>query len=339
MSLLSDLFSSLSGDKTGQAVTERPCANCPSDCAIAGEACAVCEPYKKQLIDVLYYVDHLDEYYARYEVAGLSGDQTANCPHCGARSANPLVCEYCGSKLSDGTGRIKVENASDIPNPITQAQDIIFERADRVIKQYAKNSSSKGILGELLSSVTGSSSGGEYSGLGAKMSEDEIKEAASLYGVSLSEYLTGLDNGKYLTLAGKKAQDSGSYASSGTSGVPSGLAAVGMIAAALLGGRARGQRPPRLPDSRRREPYTDPRPQPNRDGQRSGQRPDARVSGRPGGYGGNRGPGGPGGNRGPGGPSGNRSPGGYGGNRGPGSPGGNRGPGGPGGNRGPGGSR
>lgn len=246
MSILSNLFDSLTGKNKEQTVTERPCSNCPSDCAIAGEACAVCEPYKKKLIDVLYYVDHLDEFLAKYEVADLSKDQVANCPYCGARSSDPLVCEYCGSKLSDGVGKIKVEKASDIPNPIMQAQNIIFERAECVIKQYSETeASAKGILSELLASVFGSSAEETENPLGAKMSEAEIKEAAGLYGVGIAEYLEGLDNGKYLTLAGKKTL--GSNTASDTSAAIPGVAGVGALAAALLGNKAGTGRPPHPP--------------------------------------------------------------------------------------------
>lgn len=37
----------LDGSDSKEIAVERPCANCPSDCAIAGDACTICEPYKK----------------------------------------------------------------------------------------------------------------------------------------------------------------------------------------------------------------------------------------------------------------------------------------------------
>ncbi len=248
MSLLSRLFPSLDGKDNKSTVTQRPCSNCPGDCTIAGEACEVCEPYKRKLIDILYYIDHLEEFLAKYEVADLAGEQVVNCPYCGARSSDPHVCEYCGSRLKDGTGKTRVEKASDIPNPIMQAQDIIFERADCVIKQYTKSaSSSQGILSELLAAVSGQDSDSEGNNpLGAKMSETEIKEAAALYGVSVSAYLTGLDNGKYLTLAGKKALDSGAYSNASATVVP-GIAGIGAMAGALLGEKQQAHRPPKPP--------------------------------------------------------------------------------------------
>ncbi len=104
MSLLSRLFRSLGRKDDKSTVTQRPCSNCPSDCAIAGEACTVCEPYKRKLIDTLYYVDHLEEFLAKYEVADLAGEQVVNCPYCGARSSNPL-----GAKMSESTGFVSLK--------------------------------------------------------------------------------------------------------------------------------------------------------------------------------------------------------------------------------------
>ena len=95
--------------------------------------------------------------------------------------------------------------------------------------------------------MSGEDSGSEGENpLGAKMSETEIKEAAALYGISVSTYLTGLDNGKYLTLAGKKALDSGSYSNASATVVP-GIAGIGALAGALLGGKQQAHRPPRPP--------------------------------------------------------------------------------------------
>ena len=57
MSFINDLLEKITGldldgsDSKETAVVERPCANCPSNCAIAGNACSVCQPYKKKLID------------------------------------------------------------------------------------------------------------------------------------------------------------------------------------------------------------------------------------------------------------------------------------------------
>ncbi len=282
MSIFSKLFDALTGDggEEKQQTADRPCANCPSTCAIAGDACEVCAPYKKKLIDAVYYVDHLEEFRARYEVTGLAGESgTVTCPYCGGKSENHQVCEYCGSRLTEDTetaGKIKVEKASDIPNPIMEAQDIIFERYNTVIRKYAQNSSGSGgtgtgtdgstlgsTLGDILSGLFGEEESSESeSALGAKMSEEEIREAASLYGVSLGDYLTGLDNGKYLTLAGRKAaQQLGTSGqtdytdySPASAGVP-GLAGIGTLASALLSGRGKLQgrperRPPREPERR-----------------------------------------------------------------------------------------
>ncbi len=134
MSILSSLFEALNGAGAGAsgASLERPCSNCPSDCAIAGDACAVCEPYKRELLDAVYYADHIEEFRSQYEVSPTADASqksgTVNCPFCGAPSSDPYVCEYCGSRIADGapSGKIKVASAADIPNPIMQAQDIIY---------------------------------------------------------------------------------------------------------------------------------------------------------------------------------------------------------------------
>lgn len=240
MSILSTLINSLT--EKDDTVTERPCSNCPGDCAVAGNACSICEPYKRKLLDQIYYINHLDEYYDKYEVTGTANQATVNCPYCGGVSTNPYVCDYCGSKLSENAGKIRVEKASDIVNPITEAQNIIFERADVVLKYTAENSSNSddGFIGNLISYISGSSYTDTQNPLGAKMSESEIKEAASLYGVSVADYLIGLDNGKYLTLAAKQAENASSNME--YTGIP-GVAGLGMSAGAMLGDNGFGYRP------------------------------------------------------------------------------------------------
>ena len=235
-----------------------------SNCAIAGTACSVCEPYKKRLIDAVYHINHLYEYYAQYEVVSTpqtTAGGTTHCTHCGANSSNPYICEYCGSQLSEApasSGKIQVSAASEIPNPIMEAQDIIWERYDVLLKQFSatslvKNSKVKGsLIGDLVSSIFSSEAAEdeETSALGAKMSEDEIKEAAGLYGVSVGDYLTGLDNGKYLTLKGKKEADT--QKASGTSTYTpdtmgmAGMAAVGMFASSMFSNSSR-KRPQTVP--------------------------------------------------------------------------------------------
>ena len=275
MSLINDFLEKITGldldgsDSKESAVVERPCANCPSNCAIAGTACSVCQPYKKKLIDAVYHIDHLDEYYDRYEVVStpqtVSGG-TTHCTHCGANSADPYVCEYCGSQLSEApasSGKIQVSAASEIPNPIMEAQDIIWERYSVVIKQFGsnmfKNSAVKGsLIGDLFSQLLGAEDEAdeETSALGSKMSEAEIREAASLYNVSVGTYLTGLDNGKYLTLKGKKEADAQGVSNTSSfapasMGLP-GMAAVGMFAESIFSnssGRRRPQQFPQRPSS------------------------------------------------------------------------------------------
>ncbi len=258
MSIINDILEKitgldLDGSDSKETVVERPCANCPSNCAIAGTACSVCEPYKKRLIDAVYHVNHLDEYYAQFEVVStpqISTGGTTHCTHCGANSSDPYICEYCGSQLSEApasSGKIQVSAASEIPNPIMQAQDIIWERYDTLMKQFStiglKSSMVKGsLIGDLVSQLFSSDeSEEETSTLGAKMSEAEIREASDLYHVSVGDYLTGLDNGKYLTLKGKKAADAQSVSSSvpassytpASIGLP-GMAAIGMFASSMF---------------------------------------------------------------------------------------------------------
>ena len=199
MSFLSSLFG-----KSGSKAAEHPCSNCPSDCSIAGESCEVCKPYKEKLIDAIYWVEHMDELRDRYVVTGGQPGGTITCPHCGAPSEDRVTCTYCGSRISDEDGKIYVASASEIPNPILEAQDIIFDRYAAVGGKYAAQESS-GLLSGLLELLTGGDS--QDSGMGNKMTEDEIREAASLYAVSVATYLNGLDSGRYLTLAGKKQAD------------------------------------------------------------------------------------------------------------------------------------
>ena len=266
MSLINDFLEKITGldlDGSGSSgnSAQRPCSNCPANCAIAGTACEVCEPYKRKLIDAVYHVDHLDEYYAQYEVVSkpqASSGGTTHCPFCGAGSADPYICEYCGSRLSDApasSGKIQVSTASEIPNPIMQAQNIIWERYDAVIRKYASDGRSavKGsLIGDIFSQLIGAEGNeAEPSVLGIKMSEAEIREAASIYKVSVGDYLTGLDNGKYLTLNGKKEADKQEMASShmpDAMGIP-GMAAISMLAGSMFGGNmfGGGNRPQSVP--------------------------------------------------------------------------------------------
>ncbi len=270
MSIINDFLEKitgldLDGSDSKETVVERPCANCPSNCAIAGTACSVCEPYKRKLIDAVYHVDHLEEYYAQYEVVSKPQNVSGgtHCTHCGATSADPYICEYCGSKLADApasSGKIQVSAASEIPNPVMEAQDIIWDRYNTLMKQFStvglKSSMIKGsLIGDLMSQIFSSDDDDkESSALGAKMSEAEIREAAGIYNVSLGNYLTGLDNGKYLTLRGKKEADAqaasvsipSSSATPASIGLP-GMAAIGMFANMFSGSNRRRPQHPSQP--------------------------------------------------------------------------------------------
>ena len=266
MSLFDDLFG-MSSEKADRNFTP-PSPLCPGDCPIGPEACAECSPYKERLNDALYNVDHIDEYYDRFEVTGSaqSTGQTTLCPHCGAASEDPFRCEYCGMQLKEGDGKVRVASANDIPDPIIEARDIIYDRYSEVVSKYGGDASSEGMPtgGSLISMLLGliADEGGESEGLGARMSREDINEAANIYGVSLSAYLNGLDNGKYLTLERKKAyenakqsgqiNDMGFGGQSGFGGQPGmgmgdqsgmgfGSAAAAMMMSGLMGSMMGGQ--------------------------------------------------------------------------------------------------
>lgn len=207
MSILGSLLSALTGEDAEVTVpdADHPCSNCPSGCQLAPQACSICEPYKKRLLDALYNVDHIDEIRARYEVVS-SEEITAGkvlCPRCLGNSDNPYVCDYCGSQISEGNEKIKVASASDIPNPIMDAQDIIFERQEVVVKAYAGSDETSSGLGDLFGFLFGYDED-DYDPLGSKMSEAEIIQMAEAIGVPVSTYLAGLDDGKYPTLSDYK---------------------------------------------------------------------------------------------------------------------------------------
>ena len=240
MAILENLLSSLfGGDDDDRKIksSERPCSNCPSNCALYPNACSVCKEYKEKLIDALYNVEHLDEFYARYEVVNEASNATGNvfCPACGApNSAALYACAYCGTQLREGSGKILVRSAREIPDPIQIAQDIIFDRQENVVEQSVSDDT--GLL-ESLSNLLG---GDDVDDFGDRMSTDEIKEMAKSYGVSVAQYLQGLDVGKYLTMSAKKqntyrtASSSSAFGTSSAAGIGTALGA-GTIASMLLG--------------------------------------------------------------------------------------------------------
>lgn len=270
MSIINNFLEKITGldlDGSDKAAAERPCANCPSNCSIAGEACSLCEPYKKRLIDAVYHVDHIDEFRAQYEVVGAgkaaSATGTVICPRCGGPSANHAICDYCGAKLSDepvSSGKIQVAAASDIPNPIMDVQNIIYERYDAIVNKFTSQKSSGSLISSLFAELLSvSDENGVESALGAKMSESEIKEAAALYKVSVGEYLTGLDNGKYLNLSAKKQADKqGESTFSPAAAGMAGMAGIGMFASELMSESGR-KRPYDMPQ-RPAQQWGSPRP-------------------------------------------------------------------------------
>ena len=256
MSILKNLINNLNGNDSSGASVKRPCSNCASSCAIMGDACAECQPLKEKLLDTLYNVEHLDAYYDRYEVVDGATETTGTtgCPACGAAvPAGASVCEYCGTQIGESSGKIRVRGASEIPNPIMEAQDIIFERRE-IEKKYAEQDS--GLFAALQSLVSG-----DDDDFGDRMTEEEITATAAAYGVSVSSYLAGLDNGVYLTASAKALEERYGSSTSGL-GITTGIGAAGLGAAGIasaLGNRNRGGL---LSNSRRNAPP--PPPQNNR---------------------------------------------------------------------------
>lgn len=262
MSILGKLFGLSDSSETQ---VNHPCQNCPGSCEIYPDACSVCQPYKEKMADAIYNVEHKDEIISKYEVVtDASGTgATMVCPYCGGNTADFYTCEYCGSKLQEGDGKIKVKSASEIPNPVLDCQDLIFERY-AAVSSYSTKTGSEGILDAvkdimqdglldtILSDIAGTSD--DSSSIGNKMTEDEIEDMASYYGVSVSTYLTGLDNGKYLTLSAKEKCDNArkNYSSAGFGAAAGGAA---ILAGSHLGSGINGGRhdnPPMPPRDDRR---------------------------------------------------------------------------------------
>ncbi|MCF0230564.1 MAG: hypothetical protein HUJ76_12845, partial [Parasporobacterium sp.] len=246
MSLLENLFSGILKGENSDETIVRPCSNCPSKCTLAPDACSVCRPYKERMADAIYNVEHMDEIISKYEVTGTTDASggTIKCPHCGGNSADPFTCEYCGSVLQEGNSKIKVASAADIPNPILDAQDIIFERFEAV--KSAAREEPEGLLGSIFGVLFGDNEAEEAIRMGAKMTEDEIREMADYYHVSVADYLTGLDNGKYVSYINKDAErqlsesSKGSFSSSPISGLGgmAGLAGIMGLGSLLTGNTA-----------------------------------------------------------------------------------------------------
>ena len=208
MSILGNLLNGVFGNDDKEEASEpKPCSNCLSTCAFHPDACGECAPCKEKLIDLLYEVEHLEEYYDRYEVVSAAvAEGTVNCPACGAPNpASAVACEFCGTQLREGSAKIQVASASDIPDPIQLAQDVIFER-QQIVQKYEREKSG------FLENLTELLSGDEAAALTGRMSTDEVKAVAAEYGVSVGTYLQGLDNGIYLTAAAKKKKDAAAAA-------------------------------------------------------------------------------------------------------------------------------
>ena len=288
MSILENLFNGILGKTEETESSSKPCTNCSSSCAVCPDACEECRPLKERLIELLYDVEHLDAFYDRYEVvSGLDTDAgTSVCPFCGGvNPASAVSCDFCGSQLRESGGKIRVASAKDIPNPILQAQDVIFQRQD-ILKKYTQSESTG-----LLDALSDLLDGGSADTFGDRMTEDEIRATAEAYGVSVAAYLQGLDNGTYLTASAKKKQaEAGNTAFAGPS----------MMGAYSVGHGGRQDMPGPRPGAAQYRPDHGSRPPmqqrpPVQQGRPGGQRPGGAQGGHAG-HGGGR----PGGGRGSG---------------------------------------
>ena len=221
MSILGNLLNGVFGNgDNAEAGEPKPCSNCPSACAFYPDACGECAAYKEKLIDLLYDVEHLEEYYDRYEVvSAAAAEGTVNCPACGAPNpASAVACEFCGTRLREGSAKIQVASASEIPDPIQLAQDVIFERQE-IVRKYEREKSG------FLENLTELLSGDEEAALSGRMSTDEVRAVAAEYGVSVRTYLQGLDNGTYLTASAKKKKDEAAAAQAAATAAAASLSA------------------------------------------------------------------------------------------------------------------
>ena len=245
MSLLSGLIDSLTGKDDSETVIH-PCGNCESNCGVYPKACEECKPYKEQLVNALYNVANIDAFYAKYEVVSPESVPagTTTCPYCGA-PASGAVCEYCGSRIAESNGNIQVSSAGEIPNPIIEARDIIYNRRS-VIDKYSdtSDSASTDLLGSIVSALTGGDKDAENS-LGTAMTESEIKTMAEKYSVSVRDYLEGLDMGTYLTKTAYEKKQAAQTVSA--TGIAAGTAGVGAVAGSALGNYGYSHRPANMP--------------------------------------------------------------------------------------------
>jgi len=301
MSVFSEIVNGLKDKLTGENETESviyPCSNCESDCGAYPSACAECKPYKEKLIDALYNVEHSEDYYARYEIVpeGTAASGVTVCPYCNA-PASGTVCEYCGSRIAEGNGKIQVKSASEIPNPVIEARNLIYARR-KVIAKYTGGTASsdgddsEGLFGTIVSALTGKN--GTQDTLGSAMTEAEIEKMAETYGVSVHDYLEGLDMGTYLSKTGyEKKQTTVGYSGTGAATVAgaTGAAGLGSAIAGLFGKDSGDDRPQYRPEhtNRPEPPSFDSDSRDGRERPRFDRERDPRSSGnrqeRPGGHG------------------------------------------------------
>lgn len=269
MAILGNILNNLLNlNEDSSSRTAKPCKNCPSSCELFPDSCELCKPFKEKLIDQLYDVEHPEEFNARYEVVGTAqAEGSVTCPSCGGPNpASAFVCEYCGIQLRESSGKIRVSSASEIPDPIQLAQDTIFERRQAVCQ---KQESDTGLLEGIANLLNAKDTSDDF---GERMTNEEIEETAQSYGVSVSAYLQGMDNGKYLTASAKKLQQAS--VTSASAGAVGG-AALGLGSSYIIS-HAAGQAKtpsahPHRPDNAPQPPGPDPHPYAQHNDSRPGQ--------------------------------------------------------------------
>ncbi len=194
------LFDTLTDDR------KKPFSSCPVFCTSFPDACTECGQYNRKLEKVLYNVEHMDTFFSDYVIdpnAAPGGER--ECFNCGApASPSDIECPYCGEALTNGQSPIRVRSETEVPNPILEAQDIIMDKKEMLSRFQKQKNANNGILGAIMNVGSGIA---DKMGTTKKMTLAEIQETASAYGVSVHSYLVGLDQGTYLTKAGKAAND------------------------------------------------------------------------------------------------------------------------------------
>lgn len=185
-------------------MSDKPFGSCPMLCSIYPTACAECSAYKRKLEELYEYIDNSDAYYEKFVIdptAAPGGE--CNCEFCGAPiDIGNNECDYCGYDVNSTNTLVRVRNKNDVPNPITEAVKIIYERKKM---EYRYRKEHTGIL----KAVTnfGSKSTYKMNDYDHPMSVSDVSSVAASYGVNIRKYLEGLDSGQYMTYKGNNAMN------------------------------------------------------------------------------------------------------------------------------------